>query len=358
MTAFKHNNSFALYIGTYTKNSLSEGIYHSQFDASTGTLSEPYLVARVKDPTFIAIHPNNRFLYSVSERDPGKIAAFSIDSHNGSLTLLNESLTGGNGPCHVAISDDGKTLLAANYGTGSCASIPINKDGSLEEAVSFFQHEGAGPNEERQDGPHSHSCNFSPDKRFVYVPELGTDKVMIYQLEPQTSLMKSNNPAFYNTDPGEGPRHLTFHPNKRFVYLINELGNTVEFLEYNKENGELSQIQKISTLPEDFTEFSKSAEVRIHPNGKFLYASNRGHESIAIYSVNPENGKLKLLSFQKVTAHPRHFNFDPTGKFMLIAGMDGDKIEIFEISPETGLLNSTGNSISLGKPVCIKFLNY
>ena len=260
-------------------------------------------------------------------------------------------------PFHVAVSDDGKTLLAANYATGSCASIPINEDGSLKEAVSFFQHEGTGTNEERQEGPHSHSCNLSPDNRFVYVPELGIDKVMIYQLDWENSKLKENNPAFLSVAPGEGPRHLTFHPNSRFAYLINELGNRVEVFEYNKENGALTQVQKISTLPEDFKEFSKSAEVRLHPNGKFLYASNRGHESISIYSVNTENGELGLLGFQKVPAHPRHFNFDPTGKFMLVAGMDDDKIEVFEINPETGLMDTTGNSVCLGKPVCIKFLN-
>jgi len=183
MKELKDSYNTNLYIGTYSKNSSSKGIYHARFDSTSGHLSEPGLAATVNDPTFIALHPNNRFLYSVSERNPGKVAAFSIDHETGKLSLINESLTGGNGPCHVAISDDGKTLLAANYATGSCASIPINEDGSLEETVSFFQHEGSGPNEERQEGPHSHSCNFSPDNRYVYVPELGTDKVMIYELE-------------------------------------------------------------------------------------------------------------------------------------------------------------------------------
>lgn len=352
-----NENIYNLYIGTYTKESTSLGIYNAIFDSDSGKLSKPELAAEVNDPTFVATHPNNKYLYSVSERNPGKVASFSIDSENGKLEMINESLTGGNGPCHVAVSDDGKTLLAANYATGSCASIPINEDGSLEEAVSFFQHEGNGPNEERQEGPHSHSCNFSPDNRFVYVPELGIDKVMIYEMVPGTSEMKESHPGYYKTEPGEGPRHMTFHPENGLVYLINELGNTVEVLEYNSENGALTQIQKVSTLPEGFTEFSKSAEVRIHPNGKFLYASNRGHESLAIYKVDNTSGKLSLVGFQKVPAHPRHFNFDPSGQFMLVAGMDDNKIEVFKIDSENGDLSSTGNYIEIGKPVCIKFFN-
>jgi len=352
------SNIYSLYLGTYTKNSSSKGLYHAEFNAYTGKLSEPELAAEVNDPTFIAIHPDNSFLYSVSERNPGKVASFCIDNETGKLKLINESLTGGNGPCHVAVSDDGKTLLVANYATGSCASIPIKEDGSLEEAVSFFQHAGSGSNKERQEGPHSHSCNLSPDNLFVYVPELGIDKVMIYQLDSSTSEMKESNPASYSTYPGEGPRHMTFHPNARFAYLINELGNSVEVLEYNKKNGELIQVQKISTLPEDFKEFSKSAEVRVHPNGRFLYASNRGHESIAIYKIDTETGILTLIDFIKVPAHPRHFNFDPTGNFILAAGMDDNIIEIFKIDLETGILISNGNRVNLGKPVCIKFLNY
>jgi len=347
--------TYDVYFGTYTRKSSSDGIYHAKFDTKTGKLSKPELAVKTSDPNFIAIHPNAKYLYSVT--DSSRVSAFEINPKSKKLKLLNSSSSGGKGPCHVSIANKAKTLLVANYGSGSLASIPINNDGSLKDPASIIQHKGSGFCKRRQTSPHAHSINPSPDQNFVYAVDLGTDKIMIYRLNPENSKLTENTPASFALQAGAGPRHFTFHPNGKFAYVINELDNTLNALEYNPKTGALTEIQNISTLPEGFKGTSYTAEVKVHPNGKFLYGSNRGYDSIVVYKIDKNNGKLTLVGFQKEGIdNPRHFNIDPSGKFCLVANQDSNDVVVFAIDPKSGMLKAPHQTIAIGKPVCIKFL--
>ncbi|MEI6168509.1 MAG: lactonase family protein [bacterium] len=346
-----------VYFGTYTKPPLSEGIYHATLDLKTGTLSPATLACPAKDPTFLEIHPDHQFIYAVTERNPGAVSAFAIDPATKKLTLLNTSPTGGKGPCHVCISSDGNTLLVANYGGGSVASIPINKNGTLAEPASIIQHAGSSINPKRQNEPHVHSVNLSPDNRFAYVADLGLDKIMIHRRDAKTSRLLPNEPAEIKIKPGAGPRHLSFGPGGKFAYLINELDNTIIAFAYEPKTGGLSEIQTISSLPEGYTGETTCAEVRVHPGGKFLYGSNRGHDSIVIYKINPDTGRLTLLGFQNSgIKNPRNFNIDPTGQYCVVANQDANTVIVFRINPESGMLAPTGQAITIGAPVCVRFM--
>ena len=344
------------YIGTYTKNGHSKGIYHSFLDTETGSLSSPELVYEIRKPSFLAIHPNGKFLYSVTEGDPGIITALKVDPISKQLTFINQSFSGGRGPCHLTVSDNGRVLFVANYVSGSAASLMINEDGSLEEPKSIIQHFGRGPNAERQEGPHVHSVNLSPDNRFAYVADLGIDSVMVYSVSTATGEIEEESTGCFKGRPGSGPRHLTFHNNGRFVYLINELDNTVTALVQNSDSGLLTEIQTVSTLPDGCSVVTKTAEVKVHPNGKFLYGSNRGHDSLVIYEIDQERGSLTLLGFQASDIdEPRHFNIDPTGRWCIVGNQDSNDIMLFEIDPISGLLTPVGDPKCVGEPICIKF---
>ena len=345
---------FDIFIGTYTTDSPSRGIYHTILDIEHGTLTEPNLVFEIKKPSFLAIHPTKKYLYSVTEGDPGMITALQIDEVTKQLSFMNSVLSGGRGPCHLTVSADGNRLFVANYVSGSAASIPINSDGTLGEPIQSIQHSGNGPVTERQEGPHVHSINLSPDNNFAYVADLGIDKVMIYGLNPKSGAMSEGNFSCFCGVPGSGPRHLTFHQNGRFVYLINELNNTVTALLHNTKNGELSKIQAISSLPDGASQEGKTAEIKVHPNGRFLYGSNRGHDSMVIYEIDQETGKLTLLGFQNSGIdEPRHFNIDPTGRYCIVGNQDTNTISLFKVSLTSGLLTPTGITQSVGKPICI-----
>ncbi|MFA6568014.1 MAG: lactonase family protein [Victivallales bacterium] len=346
-----------VYFGTYNKDGFPKGIYHAVLDLKTGGLSSPQIAGEASNPSFIEIHPNSKFLYAVTERDPGAVSAFAIDPETKRLRLINTSKSCGNNPCHISISADGRVLLVANYSSGSVASIPVNNDGSLAEPASSIQHTGSSVNPQRQKEPHAHSINFSPDNRFAYVADLGLDKIMVYRLDPESGKLLPNDPSEIRIKPGAGPRHFTFTPDGKFAYLINELDETVVAFVHDPKNGNLSEIQTISTLPEGFTGASYCAEARVHPNGKFLYGSNRGHNSIVAYKINPEKGTLTLLGFQNSgIKNPRNFNIDPTGRFCIVANQDSDTVQVFRINQETGLLEPTEHVIKIGKPVCVRFL--
>jgi 6-phosphogluconolactonase len=354
---WREGPDFDVYVGTYTKPNGSKGIYHTTLDLKTGVLSPAELAYVATDPTFLEIHPNNKFIYAVTERNPGAVSAFAIDTPTRKLTLLNTSPSGGQGPCHVCVSGDGSTLLVANYAGGSVASISINPDGSLAQPASIIQHSGSSVNPKRQNEPHVHSVTLSPDNRFAYVADLGLDKLMIYRLNPESSQFHPNDPAHVRIKPGAGPRHFSFGPTGQFAYLINELDNTVIAFAYDSRSGGLSEIQTISTLPEGYTGASDGAEVRIHPGGKFLYGSNRGHDSIAIYAINPDTGRLTLSGFQDSGIKtPRNFNIEPTGQFCIVANQDSNTLLVFHIHPESGMLEPTGQAIPIGAPVCVRFL--
>ncbi len=351
--------SLRVYIGTYTgegENS-SKGIYRSTLDLDTGTLSAPVLAAEVRNPSFVEIHPNGKFLYAVSEAGrEGSVFAYAIDKATGDLLLLNDASTGGSGPCHVNVDHAGEHVLVANYGSGSASVIPIGSDGKLGEPTGFVQHEGSSVNPSRQKEPHAHSINPSPDDRFVFVADLGIDKIMVYHLDGQSGKIAANDPPFTATKPGAGPRHFAFAPDGRHAYVINELDNTIVAFDYDSAGGVLKEIQTISTLPEGFAGNSWCAEVRVHPSGKFLYGSNRGHNSIAVYRIDPAAGTLTFVECEAVDKNPRNFNIDPTGRFCLVAGQDGDSVAVLRIDPATGALEPTGHKIAVSKPVCIRFL--
>ncbi len=356
---------FWLYAGTYTNDSSegSKGIYLLELDLRTGALSAPRLAARATNPSFLAIHPSQKFLYSVNElsafegREGGGITAFAIDQTHGALTPLNHQLTVGSGPCHLIVDRLGKNVLVANYGSGSVVCLPIDADGRLGPETSFIQHRGSGADPERQQSPHAHSINLDAEGRFAVAADLGLDKVLIYRFDAARGTLTPNEPAFVKVAPGSGPRHFAFHPGGRFGYVINEMANTVIAFAYDAKKGSLTEIQTISTLPDDFKGKSYTAEVQVHPSGKFLYGSNRGHDSIAIFAVEPSTGKLSAAGFEPTGGkNPRNFAIDPTGAFLLAENQDSNTIVVFRIDPQTGGLQPTGQTVRLPKAVCIKMI--
>jgi len=360
------SNSYIVFFGTYTSSGKSKGIYTCLLDASTGKLSAPELAAETTNPSFVAIHPNRRYLYAVGEtgvfggRKTGAVSAFAIDKATGKLTLLNRQSTGGPGPCHVNVDRTGKCVLVANYSGGSCASLPVRDDGSLGEAASFIQHEGSSVNPNRQAGPHAHSINLSPDNCFAFVADLGLDKVLIYKLDPARATLTPNDPAFAAVPPGSGPRHFTFHPGARFAYVINEMLCTVTAFSYDTKLGALKATQTVSTLPEgeSVQPGYSTAEVQVHPGGKFLYGSNRGHDTIAVFAIDQGSGTLRLIQNEPTQGKiPRNFGIDPTGAWLLAANEKTGNVVVFSIDPMTGKLAPTGQVIEIGAPVCVKFMS-
>jgi 6-phosphogluconolactonase len=352
---------YLVYFGTYTRGE-SKGIYVAHFDGASGRLGAVELAAETPSPSFLAIHPNQRFLYAVSELyqtggpKGGAVSAFAIDRASGKLTFLNKVSSRGGGPCHLAIDKTGKFIAVANYGTGSAAVMPIQEDGRLGEASGFQQHSGSSVDPKRQQGPHAHSVNFSPDNRFLFVADLGLDKVLVYRFDASQGAIEPNDPPSAAVKPGSGPRHFTFHPNGRFAYVINEMASTVTAFAYDARRGALREIQTISTLPKDFTGTNHTAEVLAHPSGKFLYGSNRGHDSIAAFSISAKGTLTALGQTSTQGKVPRNFNLDPTGAWLLAANQDSDNVVVFRIDAKTGRLEPNGQSVRVVAPVCIKFL--
>jgi 6-phosphogluconolactonase len=351
-----------VYFGTYTSGA-SKGIYVSRFDSQSGKLSTPELAAATPNPSFLALHPSQKFLYAVSEmanegnQRQGAVAAFARDVKTGQLTLLNRQLSGGAGPCHVSVDATGQTLLVANYGSGSIAALPIQADGQLAAATTTIQHSGASVHA-RQAGPHAHFILPSPDNRLALTCDLGLDKVLLYQLQPAAAKLVPHEPPFVSVAAGAGPRHFAFSPDGHFVYVLNELNLTVTVFEYAPRTGRLTEFQTLTTQPEDrsVTGRDSAAQIVVHPTGKFVYASNRGPDDIAVFSVDAQTKKLQRvqnISTQGKT--PRNFNLSPDGRWLLAANQNSDSVVVFSAAPNTGLLTPTGDSVTVGNPVCVLF---
>jgi 6-phosphogluconolactonase len=360
--ADRREGQYLVYVGTYTGPG-SQGIYAWRFDAVTGTFSSLGLAAAIENPSFLELHPSGRFLYSVSEiagfqgREAGSVAAFAVDSSTGKLSLLNQVSSHGSGPCHLSLDRTGTKVLVANYGGGNVAVLPVREDGRLDDASSVVQHTGSSVNASRQEGPHAHSINPSPDNRYALVADLGLDKVLVYRFDSAKGSLFPGKPPGASLSPGAGPRHLTFSPSGRFVYVINELHSSVTAFHYEKENGVLTEVHTVSTLPEGYKGENSTAEVRMHPTGNFLYGSNRGHNSIAIFAVDQGTGKLSPRGHIPTGGStPRNFNIDPTGRYLLAANQKSDTVAVFSIDSETGHLHSTGEKLPVSSPVCVRFL--
>ena len=352
-----------VYLGTYT-GPKSKGIYVSRLDRSKGALSAPELAADTKSPSFLAIHPNGKLLYAVGEvadfggKKAGSISAFSIDRKSGKLTALNQQTSGGDGPCHLVVDREGKYVLAANYGGGSVTAVALKDDGSLGDVTAFIQHSGSSVNQQRQKEPHGHSINVDAGNRFAVAADLGLDKLLVYKLDNKTGRLEANDPPFTSVKAGSGPRHFAFHPKGGSAYVINELDCTVTAFEWDGKKGVLKETQTISTLPpgEDVKRGFSTAEVQVHPSGKFVYGSNRGHDTIVAYATE-NGGKLRYIENEPTGGKtPRNFGIDPSGKYLLAANQSSDSVVVFSIDEKTGALTPTGNRIEAPTPVCVKFL--
>ncbi len=350
-----------VYFGTYTSGR-SLGIYVSRFDPKSGALTAPELAAETKNPSFLALHPNGKVLYAAGEvgqfegKPSGVITAFRRDPQSGRLSLLNQQSSGGTGPCHLSVDSRGRGLFVANYGNGSVASLQLQPDGTLGALQTPIQHHGSSINKSRQSGPHAHFILPDPRERFVLACDLGLDQVLCYQLDARKALLTPNAPPFATLQPGAGPRHFAFHPNGKFLFVINELDSTITSFKYDARRGSLAPLGSVSALPADFSGKSTCAEVAMHPSGKFVYGSNRGHDSIAIFAVDAKTGRLTSAGFQPSGGKtPRHFTLDPSGQWLLAANQDSNNVCVFRVDDTFGRLAPTGTAIEVGAPVCALF---
>ena len=358
--AIAKKGEYIAYVGTYTRGE-SKGIYAYRFDANTGKFTPIGLAAETSNPSFLAIHPNHRFLYAVNEvntfegQPGGSVSAFAIDTASGKLKALNAVSSGGPGPCHVSLDKSGKWLFVANYGGGSVSAYPVQADGSLGKASAFVQHAGSSVNPQRQRRPYAHSANPSPDGRFVLVADLGMDQVLTYPIDASKG-MATTPSTVAKIEPGSGPRHMVFAPKGKFAYLVSEMGATVTAFSYDPANGSLKQVQTISMLPKDFTGPKGAAEIAIDPSCKFLYATNRGHDSLAVFQIDGKKGTLTSVETVPTQGkNPRHFAIDPSGKFLLAENQDTANVVEFRIDGKTGKLTPTGDKLDIGFPVCLVF---
>jgi 6-phosphogluconolactonase len=349
-----------VYFGTYSQRG-SAGIYVSEFDPKTGHLGVPVPAGELENPSFLAFHPSKPYVYAVSEIGDkakgtfGSVASYSIDPDSRKLRKMNSQSSKGVWPCYVSVDKSGKYVLIANYGTSSLATYPIQEDGSVGDVAGFVEHTGKGPNADRQEAAHSHSINMDASNQYAIAADLGVDKLFVYRLNGKNGQLIANTAPSVSVEPGGGPRHFAFHPNGKFAVANFELSSEVQSFKWNSQFGILTPVTRLSTL-DGKVPGNTTAEVRIHPNGKFVYCSNRGHDSIAIFKINPETGELTAagrVSTQGKT--PRNFGIDPSGKWLLAANQDTDNIVVFSIDPVTGNLTPAGESISVPAPVCVKF---
>lgn len=347
-------NAMRMYVGT-SQPDTAPAIFTLRFLPADGSFGPENQFAGVRGPSFIAVSPDKHFVYSVNGmpgQKEGGVSAFAIDAANGGLSLLNQQLTKGRGPCYVSTDPTGKWVFVANYSSGSVSAFPVQADGSLGEASSWMQHEGSGPDASRQEGPHAHYFRMGPDGK-VYSPDLGIDQVMIYDFDTKSGQLSTADPAAMILEPGSGPRHLDFHPNARWIYVLNELAGSVSVFDAET----YVRMQTISTLPEGFALASKSADIHVHPNGKFLYASNRSDSSsIAVFGVDATTGLLTFVEREHAGINwPRNFTLDPSGQYVISANANDNTLTSYLIDEQTGALSPTGHQIEVPKPMCIQW---
>jgi 6-phosphogluconolactonase len=355
-----------VYVGTYTSKD-SKGIYSYRFDAKSGQLTPIGIAAEQVNPSFLATDPRHRFLYAVTEmgnekgagsyKTNGSISSYSINPKTGALAFLNKVDALGGGPCHLVVDKTGKMLFVANYGSGSVASFAIKPDGSIGDKTGFDQHSGSSVDPARQKGPHAHAVVLSPDNRFLFVPDLGTDQVKIYKVDAAKGTFTANDPAFATVKAGLGPRHFIFGHGAKFAYVLCEMGSSVAVFAYNPMTGSLTPIETVSNLPADFKGVDNSAEIAVDRSGRYLYASNRGHDSITVYKVDPVKGTLKSVQVVPTQGKiPRNFALDLSGKYLLAANQNTGQIVTFAVDPATGQLKPTGQVTDVPAPVDILFV--
>jgi 6-phosphogluconolactonase len=351
-----------LYVGTYTRGK-SEGIYLYRFNLTSGELKPLSIAKGITNPSYLAIDANRKYLYSVNEtsefsgKPTGALTAFAIDQRTGELRELNQQPSHGTSPCYTTVDPSGKFVLVANYSSGSLAVFPIKSDGSLGESSDVVQHQGKGQNQRRQEGPHAHCIVMDRSGKYAFAADLGIDKVMIYRFDAKTGKLTPNSTPFAQTKPGAGPRHFTIHPGGKFAYVINELDSTLTSFSYDNSKGVLKEMETVSTLPEGFQGNNSCADVHVHPSGKFLYGSNRGHDSIVAFTIDQRSGKLGYLAHESTQGKtPRNFGIDPTGAFLLAANQNSDTVVTFRIDQNTGKLKPSGQVTAVPTPVCLKFI--
>jgi 3-carboxymuconate cyclase len=347
-----------IYLGTYT-NTESRGIYRIHLDATTGALSTPELAAEARNPSFLDLHPTRPILYAIDESDSaGGVTAFHLDRSTGNLTRLNAESTGSGGIAHLAIDRDARFALVASYGRGYTAAFPLAPDGRLQPRTSLIQHEGPlGPHTNRQEKPHAHSVTFSPDNRFAYVADLGLDRVLAFSLDPAAGTIARHPAGDASVPPGAGPRHSKFSHDGKHFYVLNELDTTLSTFRHDPATGALSPVQTLSTIPPGYDGRKSCAEIRIHPNDRFVYASNRSHDSLTVFARNPETGELTLVqNIPSGGAIPRNFALSPDGRWLVCAHQDSNSLSIFRVDPDTGLLTATPHRATIPRPVCVLFV--
>jgi 6-phosphogluconolactonase len=348
-----------VYVGTYTDGG-SRGIYRFELDLSSGAASEPVLAGESENPSFLAVHPNGRVLYAVNEvasfggARTGAVSAFAIDPANGRLTRLDQQPSGGADPCYLAVDRAGRNVLVANYTAGTVAVLPLAADGRLRPASTVHQQAGTGPNRARQEGPHAHEIVLDASEAFAFAVDLGADRIFVYRYGVASGTLEPNDPNATVLEPGSGPRHLAWHPSGNIAYVINELGSTVTAFRYDAGRGTLDGFQTVTTLPAGFSGANKAAEVGVSPDGRFLYASNRGDDSLAVFSIDAASGTLAASGRVPTGGRaPRHFVIDASGRLLLVANEASDSITFFRLDPATGRPSPVGRPLAVSKPVCV-----
>jgi len=351
-----------VYVGTYT-GPVSKGIYRLDFDPVSGTLTGKALAAETTNPSFLAISPDHKNLYAANEvgktdgQPTGSISSFAINPKTGDLTALNRQPSGGADPCYVVVDPTGKYVLTANYSGGSVEVLPIVESGRLGAPTVTIRHQGSSIDPGRQTSSHAHAIDLDASGKVAIAADLGLDQLMIYRFDPQTGKLKANPTPFASVKPGSGPRHFAFHPDGKHAYAINEMASTVTAFEYDPAQAKLAEIQTISTRSPGGKPGNSTAEILVHPSGKFVYGSNRGDDSLAIYAVEPASGTLKLVGHQATGGKtPRSFGIDPTGRFLIAANQDSSTLVVFRVDRETGRLQQVGEPLSVPAPVCVKFV--